>query len=103
MNISIRNARQDKGMSLQQFADLMGIDKLEAISVEADDVSGILDRETYERAQAVIADTTVEEVEPLDIEDGPVNAVLWNLGIAGRLENENVKRELLNRINAGQL
>jgi transcriptional regulator with XRE-family HTH domain len=102
MNISIRNARQDKGMSLQQFADLMGIDKLEAISVEADDVSGILDPETYERAQAVIADPTVE-VEPLDIEDGPVNAALWNLGIAGRLENESVKRELLNRINAGQL
>lgn len=100
--ISIRSARQEKGMGIQQFSELMGIDKLEALSIEVDDISGILDRETYDRAHAVLADPDVV-VEPMDIEDGATTGQLWNLGIAGRLENEDIKRELLNRISAGQL
>lgn len=102
MNTSIRKARQERGMGLQQFAELMGVDKLEALSIEADDISGILDLGIYRKAKSVIEDPTVQ-VTPIDIEDAPVNGQLWSLGIAGRLENEHVKQELLNRINAGQL
>lgn len=102
MSTSIRQSRQDKGMSLQQFADLMDIDKLEAISIEADDITGILDPETAQKAFTVLNDPSVV-VEPIDIEEGAVHGNLWSLGIAGRLENEHVKQELLNRINAGSL
>jgi transcriptional regulator with XRE-family HTH domain len=102
MNTSIRNSRQEKGMSLQQFADLMGVDKLEALSMEADDISGILDRETKRKADAIFNDPTVV-IEPIDIEDSAINASLWTLGATGHLDNEDVKQELLNRINAGTL
>lgn len=89
-------------MSLQQFADLMGVDKLEALSIEADDISGILDRATREKAEAVFKDATIA-IEPLDIEDGPINSNLWTLAVNGELHNEHVKEELLNRINTGAL
>ena len=89
MNTSIRNLRQEKGISLQQFADLMGIDKLEAISIEADDISGILDVETRQQAASVLNDPTVVP-EPIDIEDGAINTNLWVLGLSGHLDNDHV-------------
>lgn len=99
---SIRQTRIDRGMGLQQFADLMGIDKLEAISIEADDISGLLDQETLKKSLETINDPTVV-IEPLDIEEGAINADLWTRGIAGRLENDDIKAALLERINAGAL
>lgn len=99
MHTSIREARQNRGMGLQQYAELMGVSRFEAVAIEADDLAGLIEPDLRRKSFAVIEDKTVTIV-PVDIED---SLPLWNTGIAGRHENDAVREELLNRVNAGLL
>ena len=102
MHETIRQTRQDKGMGIAQLADLMDMTRLELLSVESEEINGFLDESTRLKALRFLGDPSLE-VEPIDIEDGAVHAAMWKLGIAGQLENDEVKQELKNRLNAGQL
>lgn len=97
MHENIQQLREAKGVGIQQFANLMGISKLDALSIEADEKYGIIDGPTRYKALSILNDPTLV-AEPVDIDDPATASNLWHLGAAHELENDAARHELTHRL-----